>query len=79
MRASVLLTASVIASITCLPSLADAQIRVARPRPAVPARSVVVSRPTVFVGGYYFPTLYRASLWYDPWYSGYYGFYGPAY
>ena len=79
MRASVLLTASVIASITFLPSLADAQVRVARPRPAVPARSVVVSRPTVFVGGYYYPTLYRASLWYDPWYSGYYGFYGPAY
>ena len=78
MRASVLL-ASVIASITFLPSLADAQVRVARPRPAVPARSVVVSRPTVFVGGYYYPTLYRASLFYDPWYSGYYGFYGPAY
>ena len=78
MRASVLL-ASVIASITLLPSIADAQVRVARPRPALPARSVVVSRPTVFVGGYYYPTLYRASLWYDPWYSGYYGFYGPAY
>jgi hypothetical protein len=77
-RASVLLTASVIASITLLPSPADAQGRVARQRPA-PARSVVVSRPTVFVGGYYYPTLYRASLWYDPWYSGYYGFYGPAY
>lgn len=79
MRASLLLTASVIASITCLPSLSDAQIRVARPRAAVPARSVVVSRPTVFIGGYYYPSLYRASLWYDPWYPGYYGFYGPAY
>lgn len=79
MRASFLLTASVIASITFLPSQIDAQTRVARPRPATPVRSVVVPRPTVFVGGYYYPRLYRASLWYDPWYPGYYGFYGPAY
>ena len=79
MRASVLLTASVVASITFFPSLADTQVRVARPRAAVPARTVVVSRPTVFVGGYYYPSFYRASLFYDPWYPGYYGFYGPAY
>jgi hypothetical protein len=78
-RASVLLTASVVASITFLPSPADAQARTARPRAVVPARSVVVSRPTVFVGGYYYPSFYRASLFYDPWYPGYYGFYGPAY
>ena len=42
-----------------------------------------MSRPTVFVGGYYYPTFYRASLWYDPFFlgsgPGYYGFYGPAY
>jgi hypothetical protein len=53
----------------------------------ISSRPVVVSRPTVFVGGYYYPSFYRASLWYDPFYSGwgpgYYGYggygYGAAY
>ena len=66
--------ASVIASIAILPVPADAQVRVARPRTVVGVRPVVVSRPTVFIGGYYYPTLYRASLWYDPWGPGYYGY-----
>jgi hypothetical protein len=67
--------ASVIASITILQTPADAQVRVARPRPVVAVRPAVVSRPTVFIGGYYYPTLYRASLWYDPfWGPGYYGY-----
>ena len=84
-RAPVFIAAAAIATITHLPSLADAQTRVARPRAVIASRPVVVSsRPTVFVGGYYYPTLYRSSLWYDPFYfgsgwgPGYYG-YGPAY
>ena len=80
MRAPFLVAASVIASITVSPPPADAQVRVARPR-TVAVRPVVVSRPTVFIGGYYYPTLYRGSLWYSPWspyyYGGYYG--GPYY
>jgi len=74
------IVASAIASIAFFqsPSPADAQVvRVARPRVAV-ARPVVVSRPTVFVGGYYYPTFYRASLWYEPWGPSFYG-YGPFY
>ena len=68
-RAPVLLTL-LITSITILPSsAADAQVRVARPR-AVVGRPLVVARPTVFVGGYYYPSLYRASLSYDPWGPG---------
>ena len=39
-----------------------------------------MSRPaTVFVGGYYYPSFYRSSFWYDPWGPGYYGYYGPGY
>ena len=78
MRAPILLAVSVISSITLFTSSADAQVRVARPRTIV-ARPILVARPTVVIGGYYYPTLYRASLWYDPWGPGYYGFYGPAY
>jgi hypothetical protein len=37
-----------------------------------------VARPTVFIGGYYYPRFYRASLWYEPWAPGLYG-YGPFY
>jgi hypothetical protein len=74
----------VITSITILQSPADAQVRVARPR--VIASRPVVARPTVFVGGYYYPSFYRASLWYDPFFLGsgpgwgpsFYG-YGPVY
>jgi hypothetical protein len=68
--------ASVIASITLFETPADAQVRVARPRAVVVSRPVVVARPTVFIGGYYYPTFYRASLWYEPWGPGFYG-YGP--
>jgi hypothetical protein len=68
----------VIASITLFQVPADAQVRVARPR-AVAVRPVVVSRPTVFIGGYYYPTLYRASLWYNPWGPYYGGYYGSPY
>lgn len=77
MRFPTLLTAA-IASFAVPPSFAEAQIRVARPRPVVAVRPVVVARPTVFIGGYYFPTLYRTSLWYGPYgYGGYYPY--PAY
>ena len=81
MRAPVLLVASVIASTIFLTVPADAQVRVARPRAVIASRPIVVARPTVFVGGYYYPSLYRASLWYSPWSPGYYGYYGygPAY
>ena len=77
MRAPVLLVASVIASTIVLTvAPADAQVRVARPRAVIQSRPIVVARPTVFVGGYYYPSLYRASLFYDPWGPGYYGYYG---
>ena len=76
MRAPVLLVASVVASTIVLTVPADAQVRVARPRAVIPSRPIVVARPTVFVGGYYYPSLYRASLFYDPWGPGYYGYYG---
>jgi hypothetical protein len=65
-----------------LPADADAQaVRVARPRPVIASRQVVVSRPTMFVGGYYYPSFYRASLLYGPWYPGSYGYgyYGYGY
>jgi PEGA domain len=70
------LVASVIASTIFLTVPADAQVRVARPRAVIASRPIVVARPTVFVGGYYYPSLYRASLFYDPWGPGYYGYYG---
>jgi hypothetical protein len=81
------------ATLLSTPSDAQAQRRVAVPRPAVVRPSVVVrspvvvrSRPTVFVGGYYYPSLYRAGLHYGgysnfgvsfsfgygPYYAGYY-------
>jgi len=88
-RAPVFIVASAIASITSFHTPADAQVRVARPRAVIASRPVAVSRQTVFVGGYYYPSLYRASLWYGPgWGSGFYGYggygyggygYGPAY
>jgi len=76
----VLIGFSVLASIITFTAPADAQVRVARPRPVIASRPIVLARPTVFVGGYYYPSLYRASLFYDPWYYGYgyYG-YGPYY
>jgi hypothetical protein len=78
--------ALVVATIVVIaPADADAQVRVARPRPAGRSTVVVRSRPTVFVGGYYYPTFYRPSLWYGaygyPYYPYYYGasYYGPSY
>ena len=82
MRVPLLIVFSVIASIISLTGPVDAQVRVARPRTVIASRPIVVARPTVFVGGYYYPSLYRASLWYDPFYPGsgpgFYG-YGPGY
>lgn len=84
-RASFVFAVTFIASIAQLPSRADAQVRVARPRAVVTVSPVVVAQPTVFIGGYYYPSLYRASLWYDPWGPGYVGYpyyqlpiYGPG-
>jgi hypothetical protein len=79
-RASLFVAAaSVIASITLFQIPADAQVRVARPRTVVAGRPIVISRPTVFIGGYYYPTLYRASLWHNPWGPYYGGYYGAPY
>jgi PEGA domain-containing protein len=65
-----LLFAAVVASTLVASSPAHAQVRVAQPRVAVAAP---VHR-TVFVGGYYYPTLYRTSLAYGGWgYPYYYG------
>ena len=62
-----------------LPPSAEAQRRAIR-RPAIVVRpSVIVrTRPTVFLGGFYYPSLYRANLYYG--YGGYYrGYYRPYY
>jgi hypothetical protein len=58
---------------------ATAQVRRAVPRPAVVYRPPVVVRPrtTVFIGGYYFPTLYRSSLYFG--YGYYPRYYAPLY
>jgi hypothetical protein len=62
---------------------ADGQVRVARPRPASRPAVFVRPRTTVFVGGYYYPSIYRTSLWYGGfgYYPGYYysPYYSPAY
>jgi hypothetical protein len=88
-RAPVFIATAAVASITSFHTPADAQVRVARPRTVIASRPVAVPRQTVFVGGYYYPSLYRTSLWYGPgWGPGFYGYggygyggfgYGPAY
>jgi hypothetical protein len=63
-------------SVLLMPAPADAQgVRIARPRAAVVVRPPVVVRPrtTVFIGGYYYPSFYRASLFYRPYGGRYYG------
>lgn len=69
------------ALLTAFPVQAEAQRRVAVPRRAAVVRpSVVVrARPTVFIGGFYYPSFYRANLYYG--YGGYRygGYYGPYY
>jgi hypothetical protein len=69
-----------------LPSQAEAQRRVAVPRRAVVVHSPGVrARSTVFVGGYYYPNLYRTSLSFGYGYPGFGvsigfgGYYGPYY
>jgi hypothetical protein len=69
-----------VSSVLLVPPPAEAQVRIARSRPAV--RSAVVVRPrTVFLGGYYYPSIYRTSLWYGGfgYYPRYYYGYGPSY
>jgi hypothetical protein len=69
-----------LATVLSIPAQAAAQRRVAVPRRAVVVRpSVVVrARPTVFVGGFYYPSFYRANLYYG--YGGYYDrYYGSYY
>ena len=82
-RALVIVALVVASSALSAPAEADPQARVARPRPAGRPAVVVRSRPTVFVGGYYYPSIYRPSLWYGgfgyPGYPYYYGYYGPSY
>ena len=59
------------------PFPSHAQVRTARPRPG-PGAVVVRPARTVFIGGYYYPTIYRPGLWY----GGFgYGprFFAPAY
>jgi hypothetical protein len=79
LRVFLITTAVVVASsVLLVPASADAQFRrVARPRVAVVVRPSIVTRPraTVFVGGYYYPSLYRPSLYY----GGYRGYYGASY
>jgi len=72
------ITVLLVSSVLLVPAPAGAQFgRVARPRASVVVRPafVVRSRPTVFVGGYYYPPLYRAGLYY----GGYRGYYGASY
>jgi hypothetical protein len=67
---------AMVSSVLVVPAPADAQVRIARPRPVV--RTVVRPGRTVFAGGYYYPAIYRPGLWYG---SFGYGprYYGPAY
>jgi hypothetical protein len=79
-RIPLALAATAVAVLTVCPTPADAQVRVAVRRPAVAVRPSA----TIFIGGYYYPTLYRASLFYGPYYSaayyrGYYGYPSPFY
>jgi hypothetical protein len=78
-RVSLITIAVVVASnVLLIPASADAQFRrVARPRASVVVRPAIVVRPraTVFVGGYYYPSLYRPGLYY----GGYRGYYGASY
>ena len=66
---------AVAANVAALPPEAEAQRRAIR-RGAVVVRPSVVVRagPTVFVGGFYYPSLFRPHLFYG--YSGYYGYGG---
>jgi hypothetical protein len=73
---------TIASSVLLVPASADAQVRVARPRASVVIRPAIRVRPrtTVFIGGYYYPSFYRASLYYGypygyPYYryGGYYG------
>jgi hypothetical protein len=80
---------AMVSSVLLAPPPADAQVRIVRSRPAV--RTAVVVQPRtlsagtpwrrspVFLGGYYYPSIYRTSLWYGGF--GYYPryYYGPAY
>lgn len=69
---------AVVLSLLLMPAPADAQVRVAQPRP-VPSTAVVVT-PTVFIGGYYYPTIYRPGLLFGGFGYGYSPrYYGPAY
>jgi hypothetical protein len=74
-----LLAVAIASTALLFPAPADAQIRIARPRATVVVRSPVRPRTTVFIGGFYYPSLYRASLYYGG-YRGYYGgYYGASY
>jgi hypothetical protein len=77
-----LIVAAIAGTLAAFPSNAEAQRRGAVRRPAIVVRPPVVvrARPTVFVGGFYYPSLYRPSLYYG--YGGYYGdggYYRPYY
>lgn len=74
-RARLVFAAGMLAATFLMSATADAQgVRVAVRRPGV------IGRPTIFVGGFYYPRLYRASLYYGPFRPYYYGgFYGAPY
>ena len=78
---SIAAACAIAASVLMLPPVAEAQPRgvAVRRGPVVVSRPAVVrARPTVFVGGYYYPSVYRANLYYGPsfYYGGYWGPYG---
>ena len=80
-RTAAAVSALLVSSVLLVPAPADAQFgRVARPRAAVVVRPAIVlrSRPTVFIGGYYYPPLYRTGVYYGG-YRGYYGGYRGSY
>ena len=55
---------AMVSSVLLVTPPAEAQVRIAHPRPAIRSAVVVRPRSTVFVGGYYYPSIYRTSLWY---------------
>ena len=76
MRAPALLVVGAFFSTLALPASIDAQVRVARPRPVVASRPVAVARPTVYARSYYYPPVYRSSVFVGFGYPGFYAGYG---
>ena len=72
---------AMLAAVLLTPDIAEAQRRAVQRRPVIVTRPVVVRpiRTTVFVGGFYYPSFYRTSLYYDVYPRYYRDYYRPSY